>query len=106
MTRQEFVFSLVLVKIFTLFSSNSICCSCGSLVDNFEGHVLGCGHEPMRIHKHNTLCDIVFMFFFRTIMAVRGSNIQLVIPVWIVLAVYVILNFCMVATSFDVFVHT
>ena len=29
-------------------------------MDLFGDHVLGCGHSPMRIRRHDALCDIVF----------------------------------------------
>ena len=41
-------------------SSDSICCSCGSVVDQFGDHLLDCGHGPLRIRQHDALCDIVF----------------------------------------------
>ena len=41
-------------------STDSIHCSCGSVVDQFGDHLLGCGHGPMRIRQHDALCDVVF----------------------------------------------
>ena len=61
MSRQEFVCSLwYWLGIPILSSMDSVRCSCGSAVDQFGGHLLGCGHGPMRIRWHDALCDIVF----------------------------------------------
>ena len=61
MSRQEFVCSLwYWLGIPILSSADSVRCSCGSVVDQFGDHLLGCGHGPMRIRRHDALCDIVF----------------------------------------------
>ena len=61
MSRQEFVCSVWYWLGIPLFASTgSIRCSCGSVVDQFGDHLLGCGHGPMRIRRHNALCDVVF----------------------------------------------
>ena len=46
------------IPLFT--STDPIRCSCGSVVDRFGTILLGCGHGPMRIRRHDALCDIVF----------------------------------------------
>ena len=61
MSGQEFVCSLwywLGIPLFT--STDPIRCSCGSVVDRFGDHLLGCGHGLMRIRRHDALCDIVF----------------------------------------------
>ena len=61
MSGQEFVCSLwywLGIPLFTF--TDPIRCSCGSVVDRFRDHLLGCGHGPMRIRRHDALCDIVF----------------------------------------------
>ena len=61
MSGQEFVCSLwywLGIPLFTF--TDPIRCSCGSVVDRFGDHLLGCGHGPMRIRRHDALCDIVF----------------------------------------------
>ena len=61
MSRQEFVCSLwYWLGIPVFASTDSIRCSCGNVVDRFGDHLLGCGHGPMRIRRHDALCDIVF----------------------------------------------
>ena len=42
------------------FSTNPVRCSCGSTVDQFGDHLLGCGHGPMRNRQHDALCDVIF----------------------------------------------
>ena len=60
-SRQEFVCSLwYWLGIPVFASTDSIRCSCGIVVDRFGDHLLGCGHGPMRIRRHDALCDIVF----------------------------------------------
>ena len=46
-------------------STDSVRCSCGSTVDQFGDHLLGCGHGPMRIHQHDALCDVIFHALFQ-----------------------------------------
>ena len=61
MSRQEFVCSLwYWLGIPVFASTDSIRCSCGNVVDRFGDHLLGCGHGPMRIRRHDALCDFVF----------------------------------------------
>ena len=60
-SRQEFVCSLWYWLGIPIFSStDSVCCSCGSAVDQFGDHLLGCSHGPMRIRRHDVLCDVIF----------------------------------------------
>ena len=59
MSSQELVYSVwYWLGIPILSSTDSVRCSCGSVVDQFGDHLLGCGHAPMRIHWHDALCDI------------------------------------------------
>ena len=56
MSKQEFVYSLwywLGIPLFT--STDSIRCSCGSVIDQFGDHLLGCGHGSMRIRQHDTM---------------------------------------------------
>ena len=34
--------------------------SCHQLVDRFGDHLIGCGHGPLRIRRHNALCNIIY----------------------------------------------
>ena len=47
-------------------STDSVRCSCGSAVDQFGDHLLGCGHGPIRIHQHDALCDVIFHALFQS----------------------------------------
>ena len=61
MSRQEFVCSLWYWLGIPIFSStDSVRCSCDSVVDQFGDHLLGCGHGPMKICRHDALCDVIF----------------------------------------------
>ena len=40
--------------------ADSFSYSCHQLVDRFRDHLIGCGHEPLCIRCHNTLCDIIY----------------------------------------------
>ena len=61
MSSQEFVCSLRYRLGVPLFSAISpVRCPCGSVVDQFGDHLLGCGHGPMRIRRHDALCDVIY----------------------------------------------
>ena len=61
MSSQEFVCSLRYWLGVPLFSATSpVRCPCGSVVDQFGDHRLGCGHGPMRIRRHDALCDVIY----------------------------------------------
>ena len=61
MSSQEFVCSLRYWLGVPLFSATSpVRCPCGSVVDQFGDHLLGCGHGPMRIRRHDALCDVIY----------------------------------------------
>ena len=61
MSSQEFVCSLRYLLGVPLFSATSLlCCPFGSVVDQFGDHLLGCGHGPIRIRRHDTLCDVIY----------------------------------------------
>ena len=57
MSSQEFVCFLRYWLGVPLFS---VCCPCGSVVDQFGDHLLGCGHGPMSICWHNALRDVIY----------------------------------------------
>ena len=42
------------------FFDSSRCCSCNLTLDPHGDHLLGCGHGPLRIRRHDALCHIVF----------------------------------------------
>ena len=44
-------------KFFAPFSSR---CPCGSIIDSYGDHVLGCGSGNLWIKRHDALCNIVF----------------------------------------------
>ena len=61
MSRQEFVCSLRYWLGIPMFAvTDSIRCSCGTVVDCFGDHLLSCGHGPMRIRQHDALCDVIY----------------------------------------------
>ena len=33
------------------------------MVDYFGDHLIGCGHGPLRIRRHNALCDLIYNAF-------------------------------------------
>ena len=41
-------------------ATDSIHCSCGTVVDRFGDHLLSCGHDPSRICWHDALRDVVY----------------------------------------------
>ena len=60
MSAEESVIALRLwlgISVFPPFSSS---CPCGSIIDSYGDHVLGCGSGNLRIERHDALCDIVF----------------------------------------------
>ena len=67
-------------------------------VDRFGDHLLGCGHGPMRIRRHDALCDIVFhhaALLQDNSGCRRGSSVVAVL--WIALGMFTTLTFCMVS---------
>ena len=46
-------------SLFCHFSSSLPMWQCHS-VDQFGDHLLGCEHGPMRIHRHDALCDVIY----------------------------------------------
>ena len=57
----EFVVALRLWLGIPVFSrADSFSCSCHQLVDRFGDHLIGCGHGPLRVRRHNALCDIIY----------------------------------------------
>ena len=95
-SRQEFVCSLWYWLGIPIFSStDSVHCSCGSAVDQFGDHLLGCGHDPMRICRHDVLCDVIFMLSFKITVVVSGNSI--VALIWIAQGMFFALTICMVS---------
>ena len=35
-------------------------CSCGTVIDGFGDHVLGCDDGPLRIRRHDAICDVIW----------------------------------------------
>ena len=35
-------------------------CPCGHVMDCFGDHVLGCGHGPLRIKRHNAISEVIW----------------------------------------------
>ena len=58
MSRQEFVWYWLGIPVFA--TTDSIRCSCGTVVDCFGDHLLSYGHGPIRICQHDALCDFVY----------------------------------------------
>ena len=73
MSRWEFMCSLWYWL--GILSTDSVRCSCGSTVDQFGNHLLGCGHDIMRISRHGALCDVIFMLSLKITVVVRGNSI-------------------------------
>ena len=95
MSRQEFVCSLwYWLGIPSFASTDSIRCSCGSVVDQFGDHLLGCGHGLMRIRVMPYVI-LLSMLFFKITVAIRGSSA--VVLVWIALVMFIIQTFCMIS---------
>ena len=38
----------------------SVRCSCGTVTDCFGDHILGCGNDPLRIRRHDAICDAIW----------------------------------------------
>ena len=38
----------------------SVRCSCGTVIDSFGDHILGCGNGPLRIRRHDAICDVIW----------------------------------------------
>ena len=59
----EFVVALCLWLRIPVLSGTSLSfCSCHQLVDCFGEYIIGCGHGPLRIRHHNTLCKTTVKF--------------------------------------------
>ena len=57
----EFVIALrIWLGIHCFPSSPLSLCFCGSVIDHNGDHLLGWGHNPLRIRRHESLCDIVY----------------------------------------------
>ena len=59
MSRHEFVLALRLWLGVPVFPT-PVRCPCGQMVDRFGDHLLGCGHGPLRIRRHDALREIVY----------------------------------------------
>ena len=62
MSPQEFVVSLRLWLGLALFPSvpSVVRCPYGAIIDEFGDHTLGCGSGPLRIKRHDVLCNMLF----------------------------------------------
>ena len=38
----------------------SVRCSCGTVIDSFGDHILGYGNGPLRIRRHDAICDVIW----------------------------------------------
>ena len=57
----EFVVALRLwLGIPVLPEEDPTLCSYHQLIDCFGDHLIGCSHGPLRIRRHNALCDIIY----------------------------------------------
>ena len=45
---------------FSLLPTQFAQCPCGQVIDAFGDHLLGCGHGPLRIKRHDALRDIIW----------------------------------------------
>ena len=64
MSREEFLVALRLRLGIAVFPSSPLLvrCPCGQVIDKFGDHVLGCGSGPLRLKRHNALCDILYRY--------------------------------------------
>ena len=58
LSKEEFILSVCMWLGCHLFPQSSRCV-CGHIIDLHGDHVLGCGHGPFRIKRHDALCDII-----------------------------------------------
>ena len=66
MSRHEFVLALQLWLGVPVFSAEPVQrCVCRQLVDPFGDHLLGCGHGPLRIRRHDALREVLFPCSFK-----------------------------------------
>ena len=50
----------LVVIFFPVPPPHSVRCVCGNIIDHIGDHVLGCGHCPLRIKRHDALSDIIW----------------------------------------------
>ena len=62
LSKEEFIFSVRMWLGCHLFPSPThlVRCVCGNIIDHFGDHVLGGGHGPLRIKRHDAFCDIIW----------------------------------------------
>ncbi|XP_062518293.1 uncharacterized protein LOC134193482 [Corticium candelabrum] len=60
MSAEEYVIALRLRLGIPIFPSLSTRCPCGSIIDAYGDHVLGCGYGNLRIKRHDALRDVIF----------------------------------------------
>ena len=62
MNSKEFITALRLRLGCPIFPSSpsSIRYPCGQIIDVYGDHVLGCGFGPLRIKRHDALCEVIF----------------------------------------------
>ena len=62
MSRHEFVPAVRMWLGIRLFPSppQSLRCTCVQIIDEFGDHLLGCAHGPLKIKRHDALCNIIW----------------------------------------------
>ena len=68
---REFRFCLQYWLGLQMFEDNGICPVCKSDADRFGNHKVGCGGNPDRIHRHNSVRDAVYSAAQSTVLAPR-----------------------------------
>lgn len=49
-------------------------CACNLMIDPFGDHLLGCGHGPLRIRRHNSLRDVIWHALLQDDASVRREQ--------------------------------
>ena len=62
MPQHEFIVAIRMWLGIPLFPPppHSLLCTCGQTIDHFGDHLMGCGHGPLRIMRHNALRDTIW----------------------------------------------
>ena len=75
MSRHEFVLALRLWLGVPVFPT-PVRCPCGQMVDRFGDHLLGCGHGPLRIRRHDALREIVYPVLLNDHRGAHGTALS------------------------------
>ena len=70
-------------------------CSCGTVIDDYGDHILGCDSIPMRIYQHNSLREVIWHVLLQDHSGCRRENI--VVLIWTILGLCFILIFSLVS---------